>query len=99
MNSLMSMRTMAFSSSNMNSARARASSVFPTPRGPQEDEAANGTVGVSEARVGAAQGVRNHLQGVVLADHAAVVRQHNRTRNEPIGFRWRGGLLFKHYPE
>ena len=33
MNSLMSMRTMAFSSSNMNSARARASSVIrPTHR-------------------------------------------------------------------
>ena len=45
---------------------------LPHPRGPQEDEAADGAVRVSEARAGAAQGVRDHLQGVVLADHAAV---------------------------
>jgi hypothetical protein len=35
MYSLMSMRTMALSSSNRNSASARASSVFPTPVGPR----------------------------------------------------------------
>src|SRR5436305_975364 len=36
MYSLMSMRIIAFSSSNKNSARARESSVFPTPVGPRK---------------------------------------------------------------
>ncbi len=41
MYSLMSMRTMARSSSNRNSASARASSVLPTPVGPEEQERAD----------------------------------------------------------
>ncbi|OPZ76970.1 MAG: hypothetical protein BWY79_01374 [Actinobacteria bacterium ADurb.Bin444] len=45
MNSLMSMRTMAFSSSNMNSANARASSVLPTPVGPKKMKLPIGRLG------------------------------------------------------
>ena len=49
MYSLMSRRTMAFSSSNKNSASARASSVLPTPVGPEEQERANRPPLVAEA--------------------------------------------------
>ncbi len=45
MNSLMSMRTMAFSSSKRNSARALQSSVFPTPVGPRKRKLPMGRLG------------------------------------------------------
>ena len=53
----MSMRTIACSSSNRNSASARASSVLPTPVGPEEDEAAERPVGILQPGARAANGV------------------------------------------
>src|SRR5660398_154504 len=41
-------------------------------RGPQEDEAADGAVGVLQAGPGPAQGVWDHLQSVIRTDHAAM---------------------------
>ena len=57
MYSLMSMRTIARSSSNMNSASARASSVFPTPVGPRKMNEPIGRPGSERPGAGAAQGV------------------------------------------
>ena len=68
----MSTRTMALSSSNMNSASALASSVLPTPVGPEEDEAADGPVGIAQARAVAADGVGNQRHRFVLTDDALV---------------------------
>jgi len=42
----MSTRTIASCESNMNSAKARASSVLPTPVGPREQEGADRAVGI-----------------------------------------------------
>src|SRR3982750_2595324 len=79
----MSIRTMACSESNMNSASALASSVFPTPVGPMNRKAPIGRFGsrrparerrraFETASPGAARGVRDRLDGGVLADHALV---------------------------
>src|SRR5213594_1379204 len=64
----MSMRTIACSSSNRNSASARASSVLPTPVGPRKMNEPSGRFGSWRAahRLG-------HLRDrVVLADHPAL---------------------------
>ncbi len=68
MYSLMSMRTMARSSSKRNSASARASSVLPTPVGPEEEERADGPVGVRQAGPAAPDGVGHRRDRLVLAD-------------------------------
>ena len=52
MNSLMSMRTIAFSSSNSTSASALHSSVLPTPVGPQKDERADRPIADPAGRCG-----------------------------------------------
>src|SRR3982074_444855 len=67
----MSMRTIACSESNMNSARARASSVLPTPVGPTNRKVPIGRLGAwSPAR--APHRVRHRGDGVGLADDALV---------------------------
>ena len=68
----MSMRTIACSESNMNSASARASSVLPTPVGPEEEERADRAVRVLQAGARAAQRVGDGLDRLVLADDALV---------------------------
>ena len=70
--SLMSSRTIACSSSNMNSASARASSVLPTPGRAEEDERADRAVRILQPGARAAQRVRDRRDGLVLADHALV---------------------------
>ena len=64
------MRTSACSSSNRNSASARASSVLPTPVGPMNRNEPIGRSRVAEPRARAAHGVRDQQQRLVLADHA-----------------------------
>ena len=68
----MSMRTIASCVSNMNSASARASSVLPTPVGPEEEERADRAVGVLQPGARAPERVRDGLDGLVLADDALV---------------------------
>ena len=68
----MSIRTIACSESNMNSASARASSVLPTPVGPMKRKRADRAVGVLQPGARAAQRVGHGLDGLVLADHALV---------------------------
>src|SRR5262249_2498582 len=63
----MSSRTIACSSSNRNSARARASSVLPTPVGPTKR---NDPIG--EAGAGPANSVGDGLDRLVLSDHPHV---------------------------
>ena len=70
MNSLMSMRTMASSSSNRNSASALHSSVLPTPVGPRNRNEPIGRLRVAQAGAAAADGVADGPHGLVLADHA-----------------------------
>ena len=72
MYSLMSIRTMALASSNRKSASARASSVLPTPVGPDEQERADRPVGVGQAGPAAADGVGHGRHRLVLADHPGV---------------------------
>ena len=64
----MSMRTIARSSSNRNSASALASSVLPTPVGPEEQERAGGPVGVGDAGARPSDGVGHRADRVGLAD-------------------------------
>ena len=64
------MRIIACSSSNRNSASARASSVLPTPVGPEEQEAADRAVRILEARARAAHGRGDRVDRVVLTDDA-----------------------------
>ena len=64
----MSRRTMAFSSSNRNSARARASSVLPTPVGPRNKKRADRPIRIAQARAAAANRVRYSLERRLLAD-------------------------------
>ena len=66
--SLMSMRTRAFSSSNRYSASALASSVLPTPVGPEEQERAGRPVGVGDAGPGAAHGLADRANRRLLPD-------------------------------
>ena len=70
MYSLMSMRIMACSSSNRNSASARAVSVLPTPVGPRKMNEPMGRLRIAQAGAGAANGVGNHGQRCILADDA-----------------------------
>ena len=63
---------MLSSESNSDSASARASSVLPTPVGPEEDERADRALRVLDARARADDGVGDELHGLVLADHALV---------------------------
>ena len=64
----MSMRTIARSSSNRNSASALASSVLPTPVGPRNRNEPVGPVGVGDAGARPADGVGHRADGVGLAD-------------------------------
>ena len=64
----MSMRTIARSSSNRNSASAFASSVLPTPVGPRNRNEPVGPVGVGDAGARPADGVGHGADGVRLAD-------------------------------
>src|SRR3954454_10009450 len=75
----MSMRTIACSESNMNSARARASSVLPTPVGPRKRNVTNGRLGscrrarerrAARARAAPRRGAR--LDRLVLPNDALV---------------------------
>ena len=58
--------------SNRAAASVLASSVFPTPVGPEEDERPDGTLRVLDARAGANDGVGHQLDRLVLADDAFV---------------------------
>src|SRR4051794_34104213 len=68
----MSMRTMARSSSNRYSARARASSVFPTPVGPKKENGADRPVRVLEPAPGPHHRLGHGRDRLVLADHPTV---------------------------
>ena len=57
---------------NMNSDRARASSVLPTPVGPRNMKTPIGRRGVLEAGAGATHGLGERLDRLVLADDAVV---------------------------
>ena len=70
----MSTRISAFSSPKRYSARARASSVLPTPVGPRKMNEPTGPLGVLEAGPRAPDGARDRRDRVVLADDAAVER-------------------------
>jgi hypothetical protein len=65
----MSIRTIARSSSNRNSASARASSVLPTPVGTEEEERSDRTVRVAETGAVAPDGVGDGLHRPFLSDH------------------------------
>jgi hypothetical protein len=66
----MSIRTIACSSSNMNSARARASSVLPTPVGPRKMKLPSGRFGVLQSGARAADRIRDRANRLLLADDA-----------------------------
>ena len=66
----MSMRTIARSSSNRNSASALASSVLPTPVGPRNRNEPVGRFGVGDAGAGPAHRVGHRLHRGLLADDA-----------------------------
>ena len=72
MYSLMSIRTIACSSSNRNSASARASSVLPTPVGPRNRNEPIGRRGSFEPGPGAPDRVGHGLDRLVLADDPLV---------------------------
>ena len=72
MYSLMSMRTIAFSSSKRNSASALAQLGLADAGRAEEEERADRAVRVVEAGPRAADGVGDGANGVVLADHALV---------------------------
>ncbi len=69
MNSLMSMRTIAFSSSNKNSASALVSSVLPTPVGPRNKKRSDRPIGIAEPGAVAAHGIGDRPHRIVLTDH------------------------------
>ena len=66
------MRIMLSSSSNSVAASARASSVLPTPVGTEEEEGADGALGVLDAGPGADHRVGHRAHRLVLADDALV---------------------------
>ena len=66
------MRIKERSSSNRYCASARASSVLPTPGGSQENEAADGPLGIFQPAARAHDRVGHGFDGFVLADHALV---------------------------
>ena len=72
MYSPMSMRTIARSSSNRNSANARASSVLPTPVGPRNMNEPIGRFGSDSPARLRRIGVRDRGDRFVLADHPLV---------------------------
>ena len=72
MNSLMSILMSASSLPNMNSASALASSVFPTPVGPRKMNEPIGRFGILEPGAGPADGLRDDLDRLLLADDPAV---------------------------
>ena len=63
---------MRVSSSNRNSASARASSVLPTPVGPRKRNEPMGRLGSCRPGARAADGVGDGVDGLVLADDALV---------------------------
>ena len=65
-----SSRTIARSSSNRNSASARAVSVLPTPVGPRKINEPTGRFGSCKSGTCTADGVRDRFECFVLADHA-----------------------------
>ena len=72
MNSLMSILMSASSLPNMNSASAFASSVLPTPVGPRKMNEPIGPLGILEPGPSAADGLRDDLDRLLLADDPAV---------------------------
>ena len=70
MNSLMSRRVSDCSSSKRNSARAFASSVLPTPLGPEEEERADGLARIAQPDAPAPHGARDGAHRLVLPDDA-----------------------------
>ena len=62
------MRTMAFSLLKMNSLKALASSVLPTPVGPRKMNEPMRAVRVLQPGPGAAQDARDRFHGLILAD-------------------------------
>ncbi len=70
MNSLMSRRVIDCSSSKRNSASALASSVLPTPLGPEEEERSDGLARIAQPHAAAAHRARDGAHGLVLPDHA-----------------------------
>ena len=70
MYSLMSIRTIACSSSKRNSASARAVSVFPTPVGPRKMNEPIGRLGSRQASTRSANRIRDRGQCLVLPDDA-----------------------------
>ena len=68
----MSIRTIACSSSNRNSARARASSVLPTPVGPRKRNDPTGRCGSPSPERARTHRVGNRDDGLILADHPLV---------------------------
>ena len=66
------MRTSDFSVANSRSASALTSSVLPTPVGPRNRKRPERAVALGQSDAGAADGVGDQLDGLLLADHAAV---------------------------
>src|ERR1051325_3625240 len=90
----MSSRTSAFSSSNRNSASARAVSVFPTPGGAGKCEGAGGGVGVLQAGRAPPYRVGHRGERLRLPDHAAgqlilQMRPTLRSEERRVGKEWR----------
>ena len=88
MYSLMSIWMSASSSPNMNSASALASNVLPTPRGPEEQEAADRPMRIFQTAAAAADRLADRLDRLVLADDALVqlvlhLEQAQRSRLSP----------------
>ncbi len=86
MNSLMSSRTIACSSSNSTSASALQSSVLPTPVGPRKMNEPIGRCGSCKPRAAAADGVGHGLDRFVLADDALVQPLFEHEQLGPLGF-------------
>ena len=76
---------MAFSSSNITSARALHSSVLPTPVGPRKMNEPIGRLGSCRPRAAAADGVGHGLDRLVLADHALVEPLFQHQQLGPLG--------------
>ena len=74
MNSLMSILMSASSLPNMNSASALASSVLPDAGRAEEDERADGSLGILEPGPGAADGLGDDPDRLLLADDPGVER-------------------------
>ena len=86
MNSLMSMRTMAFSSSNSTSASALQSSVLPTPVGPQKMNEPIGRFGSCRPLRLRRTALATARDRFVLADDALVQPLFEHEQLGPLGF-------------